>query len=138
MDIKNIEGTGIITQPDGCDLIMGQLTLPANRQFESKADWESPGIMAPQAPALLLPAEVSYVKQHQELLEVWDAWEDSRDGPTTPMTILQLQQQVEARLRKQKWICSGIVAGSTSAATVLGLCLWRRRRALLIFQDARR
>jgi hypothetical protein len=56
------------------------------------------------------------------------------------MTMPQLQQQVEVRLLTRRWICSGIVAGSTAAATVIGLCLWRHRRALLIFRarDSRR
>jgi hypothetical protein len=39
---------------------------------------------------------------------------------------------MEARLLTRKWICSGIVVGSTAAATEIGLCLWRHRRALLI------
>ncbi|PNF21982.1 hypothetical protein B7P43_G17813 [Cryptotermes secundus] len=119
MNITSIEGTGIITQPVGCDLFIGQLTLPASHQFECKADWDGPGIVVPQAPALLLPEEVSYVKQHRELLEdVWDAREDSRKGPTAvtaPMTMPQLQQQVETKILPRKWICSGIVAGSTAA-----------------------
>jgi hypothetical protein len=33
MNLTSIEGTGIITQPGACDLIIGQLTLPASRQF---------------------------------------------------------------------------------------------------------
>jgi hypothetical protein len=114
MDITTIEGTGIIRQPEGCDLLIGQLTLPASRQFESKADWDGPGVVVPQAPDLLLPEEVSYEKKHHELLEdMWEAWGGSRDGPTTvtdPMTMPQLQQQVEARLLTWKWICSGVVA----------------------------
>ncbi|PNF23742.1 hypothetical protein B7P43_G17246, partial [Cryptotermes secundus] len=138
MNITSIEGTGIITQSDGCDLIIGQLTLPASRQFQSTADWDGPGIVASQAPDLLHPEEATYLKQHQGLLgDVWDAWEDPEDGSTpdtAPRTITQLRQQVEARLLTQRWICSGIVAGSTAAAAVLSLCLWRHRRALLIFR----
>jgi hypothetical protein len=138
MNITTIEGTGVIRQPEGCDLLIGHLTLPASSQFESKADWDGPEVVVPEAPDLFLPEEVLYVKQHQELLEdVWDAWEGSRDRPTAvtnPMTMPQLQQQVEARLLTRKWICSGVVAGSTTAATVIGLCLWRHRRMLLIFR----
>ncbi|PNF40358.1 hypothetical protein B7P43_G03254 [Cryptotermes secundus] len=138
MNITSIEGSGIITQPDGCDLIIGQLTLPASRQFQSTADWDGPGIVAPQTPDLLHPEEVTYLKQHQGLLgDVWDVWEDPEDGSTpdtTPRTMTQLRQQVEARLLTQRWICSGIVTGSLAAATVLGLCLWRHRQALPIFR----
>ena len=138
MNISSIEGKGVIPQPEACDLFIGQLTLPASSQFEYKADWSGTGIVVPQAPALLLPDEVSFVKQHQELLEdVWHAGEDSGDGPTAvaaPMTMPQLQQQVEARLLTRKWTCSTIVTGSTTTAAVIGLCLWRHRRALLVFR----
>jgi hypothetical protein len=74
-----IDGTVILTQPEGCNLIIGQLTLPASRQFESKADWNGPGIIVPQAPDLLLPEEVSYANQHQAMLEgVSNIWEDPK------------------------------------------------------------
>jgi hypothetical protein len=95
----SIEGTGILQQPEGCDLVIGQLTLPASRQYESKADWGGPEVIIPQMPDLLLPEEVSYVKQHQALLEdVWDAWEGPGEGEpdpsTVPITMSQLQRQV--------------------------------------------
>jgi hypothetical protein len=104
--------------------------LPASRHchFESKADWDGPKIVVPQTPDLLLSEEVSYLKQHQALLEdVWDAWEDPGAGPTSvtaPMTMAQLQQQMEARLLTREWIYDGVVAGSIAAVAVIGLCLW--------------
>jgi hypothetical protein len=67
------------------------------------------------------------LKQDQALLEgVWDAWEDPGDGTTSvtaPMTMAQLQQQVEARLLTRKWICGGVVAGSIAATAVIRLRL---------------
>jgi hypothetical protein len=38
MNMTGIEGTGVTPQAEGCDLFSGQLTLPASRHFESKAD----------------------------------------------------------------------------------------------------
>jgi hypothetical protein len=59
MNITSIEGTGVIPQPEGCDLFIGELTLPARRQFESKANWDGPGVVQPKTPDLLLLEEVS-------------------------------------------------------------------------------
>jgi hypothetical protein len=92
----------------------------------------------PQTPDLLLSEEVSYLKQHQALLQdVWDAWEDPKDGPTSvtaPMTMAQFQKQMEARLLTRKWVCGGVVAGSIAAVAVIRLCLWRHRQAVLTYK----
>jgi hypothetical protein len=66
-----------------------------------------------------------------------DVWEDPEDGPTSvtaPMTVAQLQQHMEARLLTRKWIRGGVVAGSIAAVTVIGLCLWRHRQAVLTYK----
>lgn len=137
MNVTSIEGTGIIPQPEGCDLFIGQLTLPASRRFESKANWEGPEIVLPQTPDLLLPEEVTYLEQHQPLLEdVWNAEGSPGDGatlPAAPMTMTQLHHQMEARRMMRKWRCGGIVAGSMAAAAVICLCLWRYRQAVLTY-----
>jgi hypothetical protein len=72
MHITGIEDTGVTPQEEGCDLFIGQLTLPVSRHFESKADWDGPKIVAPQTPDLLLSEKVSYSRQHQALPE--DVW----------------------------------------------------------------
>jgi hypothetical protein len=101
-----IEGAGVIPQAEGRDLFVGQLMLPASRQFESRAEWSGPGVVVPQTPDLLLSGEVSYLRQHRALLEdIWDAREDTEGGPasiTAPMTMFQLKQQLEARTLGRK------------------------------------
>ena len=86
MNITGIESTGVIPQAEGCNLFVRQLTLPASCQFESKANWDGPEVVVLQAPDLLLSKEVSYLKQHQALLEdVWDAWKTQEtDPPLSP------------------------------------------------------
>jgi hypothetical protein len=130
----SIKGTGILKQPEGCDLFIEQLTPPASRHVKSKADWDGPGIIVPREPDLLIPEEVSYLKQHQALLkDIWDTWDDPRSGTgsdTAPRTMTLLQQQMETRFQARKWIYGGIVTGSTAAATIIGLYLWRHRRTL--------
>jgi hypothetical protein len=78
------------------------------------------------------------LRQLQALPEdVQDAWEDPDDGATSvtdPMTMAQLQQQMEARLLTRKGICGGVVAGSIAAAAVIGLLLWRHRQAVLTYK----
>jgi hypothetical protein len=134
----NIEGTGVIQQPEGGDLVIGQLTLPASRHDESKADWSGPEVIVPQIPDLLLP-EVKYVKQHQALLEdVWAAWEGPGEGEpaprTVPITMSQLQQQMEAKLLARKWSSIGAVAGSIAVIAVISMCLWRHWRMVAAFR----
>jgi hypothetical protein len=130
----SINGTGILKQPEGCDFFIEQITLPASRHFKSKADWDGPGINVPQSPDLLIPEEVLYLQQYQALLkDIWDTWDDPTGGTnsdTAPRTMTLLQQQMETRLHVRRWIYGGIVTGSTAAAAIIGLCLWRHRRTL--------
>ena len=134
----SIQGIGVLEQPQGCDILAGTLTLPASRQFQSRAEWKDHEIIMPPVPALLRPEEVEYVKRHRGVLdEVWTAWEKSGGSQAAipaPMTMDLLQKQIEARLYPWKWTYGGVVAGSTAAATVIGLCLWRHRRKLPVFR----
>jgi hypothetical protein len=131
-----IEGTGVIPQAEACDLFVGQLMLPESLQFESRAEWSAPGVVVPPNPDLLLPGEVSYISQHRAILEdIWDAREDPESGPvssTTPMTMFQLRQQMEAKTRETTWTIGGAVLSSIVAAAIgSSLCLWRHRQIVL-------
>ncbi|PNF43961.1 hypothetical protein B7P43_G00919 [Cryptotermes secundus] len=140
----SIQGTGVLEQPQGCDILAGTLTLPSSRQFQSRAEWKDQEIIVPPVPALLRPDEGEYLRRNRRVLdEVWTAWEESDGNQAAipaPMTMDSLQKQVEARLYAWRWTYGGVVAGFTAAATVIGLCLWRHRRKLPVFRrrDARR
>jgi hypothetical protein len=105
-NLTKIEGTGVLQQPEGCDLFIEELMLPASRQFESRAEWSGPEVVVPQIPDLLYPREVSYIREHQELLEdIWDDWQIPEEGPApviAPMTMSELRQQIEARTQGRK------------------------------------
>jgi hypothetical protein len=138
-NITSIEGTGVIQQPGGCDLVIGQLTLPASSRYESKADWSGLEVIVPQIPDLLHPKEVKYVKQHQALLEqVWAAWEGPGEGEPdpsiVPRTMSRLQRQVETRLLARRWVYGGAVTGSIAAIAMISTCLWRHWRMVAAFR----
>jgi hypothetical protein len=117
-----IEGAGVIPQAEGCDLFVRQLMVPASRQFQSRAEWSGPGVVVPQTLDLLLPGEVSYIRQHRAILEaIWDAREDPEGGTvssTAPLTMFHLRQQMEVRTRRRKGIIGGAVVGSIVAAAI--------------------
>jgi hypothetical protein len=121
--------------PDGCDLFIGDLMLPANRQFESWAEWSRPEVIVPQTPDLLLPREVEYVSQHRELLEdLRDNWEAPEKEPifdTAPMTMPELKRQVEDWIQGKRWTLVGTIGLVVTAAIAISLCLWRHWQAVL-------
>jgi hypothetical protein len=132
-NLTTIEGTGILPQRDGCEFYVGQFKLPATRQFESRAEWGGPEVVIPQLPSLLPTREARYIREHQGMLvDIWDTWMDPRDEPdTTPVTMFQLQQQIEARTREKKWRINGAIIGSTVVVTIIvGLCLWKHRQGI--------
>jgi hypothetical protein len=134
-NLTSIEGTGVLQQPEGCDLFVEQLMLPASRQFESRAEWSGPEVVVPQMPDLLHPREVSYIREHQDILEdIWDDWQIPEEGPVpviAPMTMSELRQQMKARTQGRKWIVVGTVIGAIAvAAIVIGPCLWRHRQTV--------
>ena len=134
----SIGGTGILQQPEGCNLIVGSLTLPASREFRSAADWGGPAILIPQAPELLQPHEVQYVRWHCGILEdLWAEWEgpgNDRFLIPAPMTMDQVKRRVETRIYSWKWIYGGSVGGVAVAVTLIGLCLWKHRREIPALQ----
>ena len=135
MNITSIEGTGILPQAEGCDIFIGQQTLPASRQFESTVNWDGPEVVVPQGPDLLLPGEITYLKRHQELFE--DVWNMTEEPTQTlePLTLRQLQQQMETQLLKEKWVYGGIIAGSLGLAAAISICLWKYRRMVFSFRE---
>jgi hypothetical protein len=134
-NLTKIEGTGVLQQPEGCDLFIEELMLLASRQFESRAKWSGPEVVVPQIPDLLHPREVAYIREHQEVLEdIWDDWQIPEEGPApviAPMTMSELRQQMEGRTQRRKWIVLGAVIGAIAvAAIVFGQCLWRYRQTV--------
>jgi hypothetical protein len=57
---------------------------------------------------------------------------DPRDeADTTPVTMFQLRQQIEAQARRRKWKINGAIIGSTVVVTTIaGLCLWKHRQRI--------
>jgi hypothetical protein len=133
-NLTMIEGTGILPQHDGCEFYVGQFKLPATRQFESRAEWGRPEIVIPRLPDLLPTTETEYIREHQGMLvNIWDTWKDSQDDPdANPVTMFQLQQQLEARIQGRRWRINGVIIGSTVVVTiVVGLCLWKHGQRIL-------
>jgi hypothetical protein len=117
--------------PFGPRVTARQHTLRRVRFLYRLGDFEN-GYNVPQTPDLLLPGEVSYIRQHRAILEdIWDAREETEGGTvssTAPLTMFQLRQQMEVRNRGRKWIIGGALVGSiVAAATGTSLCLWRHR-----------
>jgi hypothetical protein len=132
-NLTTIEGTWILPQSDGCEFYVGQFKLPATRKFESRAEWGGPEVIIPRLPSLLPTREADYIREHQGMLvDIWDAWMGPRDEPdTTPVTMFQLRQQIEARTRGRKWRINRAIIGSTVVVTIIaGLCLWKHRQRI--------
>jgi hypothetical protein len=135
----NIVGTDIIQQPEGCDLVIGQLTLPASRHYESNADWGGPEIIVPQIQTSYSrrrSSRWSSTRRCSRMCETHGKAQVKDPPPPSnfPITMMQLQQQMGAKLLARKWISIGALTGAIAAVAVISMCLWRHWRMVAAFR----